>query len=153
MGLDLGRCPISSPSHTSTKNGKFTSQSTRTRLDEMQCAYECKTYEFSWFIHSYISSQYDSIPCNHHVNTSILHALTYHFSHTIHSIQFKQYHASNIHGQFQSKDHFRTVQNNPTSNRGLSKDSPIIEHSIPFLRIGMHGHSRPHNSQTIFMDF
>ena len=96
----LGRCPISSPSHTSIENGEFTSQSTRTRLDAIQCAYECKTYEFSWFMHNYISSQYDSIPCNHHVNTSILHALTYNFSHSIHAIQFKQYHASNAHGQF-----------------------------------------------------
>ena len=151
MGLGLGCCPISSPSHTSTKNDEFTSQITRTRLGTMQCAYECKVInshmEFSWFLHSYISSQYDSIPCNHHVNTSILHALTYHYSYTIHVIQFKQYHASNTHGQFHSKNHFQTVQNSPTS------DSLLIKHSVPFLGIGMHGHSQPHNSQTIFMDF
>ena len=157
MGLGLGRCPISSPSHTSTKNGEFTSQITRTRLDTMQCAYECKHInshmKFSWFLHSYISSQYDSIPCNHHVNTSILCALTYHYSYTIHAIQFKQYHASNTHGQFQFKNHFRTVQNSSTSNRGLSEDSPLIKHSVPFLGIGMHGHSRPHSSQPIFMAF
>ena len=153
MGLDLGRCPISSPSHTSTENSEFISQSTRTRLNAMHCAYECKTYEFSWFMHIYISSQYYSIPCNHHVNTSILHALTYNFSHTIHAIQFKQHHARNAHGQFQSKDHFRNVQNSPTLNHRLSKDSPLIKHSVPFLGIRMHGHSWPHNSQTIFMAF
>ena len=93
MGLDLRRCPISSPSHTSTKNGEFTSQSTRTRLYEMQCAEECKTYEFSWFRHSYTSSQYDSIPCNHHVNTSILQALTYPF---FFFTQFMLFNSSNI---------------------------------------------------------
>ena len=143
MGLDLGRCPTSSPSHTSTKNGEFTSQTTCTRLDAMQCA-----YEFSWFMHSYISSQYDSIPCNHHVNTSILHALTYlfFFSRTNHAIQFKQYHASKTHVQFRFKDHFRAVQNSPTLNDGLSEDSPLIKHSVPVLGIGTHGHSRPHNS-------
>ena len=125
MGLSLGSCSISSPSHTSTKNGEFTSQITRTRLDVMQCAYECKHInshmEFSWFLHSYISSQYDSIPCDHHVNTLILYALAYHYSYTIRAIQFKQYHASNTHGQFQSKKSLPDyVKIEPRTVRGQS---------------------------------
>ena len=63
----------------------LTSQSICTRLDAMLRAYECNhanSYiHFFFMVHAqYFSSQYYLMPCNHHVNTSIPHALTYHFS-------------------------------------------------------------------------
>ena len=152
MGLDLVHRPILSPSHTSTKNGEFTSQFTRTRLDAMEGAYECKHInshiEFSWFVHSYTSLQYDSIPCNHHVNSSILHALTYHFSHTIHAMSCKQ-HTWTISVQKSLPECAKQSHTKPRTVRGQS----LIKHSVPVLGIGTYGHSRPHNSQTIFMAF
>ena len=104
-------------------------------------------------MHSYIPSQYDFMPCNHHVNTSIPHALTYHFSHTIHAIHFKQQHASNTHGQFQSKSQFWTVQNSPNPTMDCQTTVPSSSIRSHLFGTEMYNHSRPHNSQNHFHGF
>ena len=123
-------------------------------------AYECNHVNsyihFFFMVHAqYFSSQYYLMPCNHHVNTSIPHALTYHFSPqfmlfiSINNMQAT--HIDNFSPKisfglsqtvpYQAVDYPRTVPPPSSSNRSN------------FFGTGMHGHFRPHNSQNHFHGF